>query len=199
LWINLLQRVEDGKIKRLMGLMPPGTAKALALDTPIPTPNGWAMMGNLKIGDQIFDETGSICKVTWVSPIWRDRPWYKVKKDCGDEIIADQDHEWLVSLYGRKYSSRVNKHRIRTTKDLATKRDSQHRRIVGARCKRPMILRPKALKLDEKDLIIDPYVLGAWLGDGTTAEPQITCVAQDIEWLTSELQRLNFKFNVYER
>src|SRR5205085_6111768 len=28
LWLNLLQQVEEGEIKRLMGLMPPGSAKS---------------------------------------------------------------------------------------------------------------------------------------------------------------------------
>ena len=28
LWLDCLQRVEDGEIKRLMGLMPPGSAKS---------------------------------------------------------------------------------------------------------------------------------------------------------------------------
>src|ERR1700743_959763 len=29
LWLDCLQQVEDGKIKRLMGLMPPGSAKSI--------------------------------------------------------------------------------------------------------------------------------------------------------------------------
>src|ERR671916_1242341 len=33
--------------------------KALALETPIPTPLGWRTMGDLQPGDPVFDETGA--------------------------------------------------------------------------------------------------------------------------------------------
>src|SRR6202011_1488179 len=36
----------------------PSMGKALALDTPIATPDGWRTMGTLRIGDQVFDESG---------------------------------------------------------------------------------------------------------------------------------------------
>jgi phage terminase large subunit-like protein len=32
--------------------------KAVALDTPIPTPSGWTTMGDLQVGDQVFDVDG---------------------------------------------------------------------------------------------------------------------------------------------
>ena len=49
--------------QQLAGLQPsnliiiggrPGTGKALALDTPIPTPTGWTTMGELEVGDQVL-------------------------------------------------------------------------------------------------------------------------------------------------
>src|SRR5919202_1505154 len=43
--------------------------KALALDTPIPTPNGWTTMGGLRVGDDVFDEQGRPCKVTYATPV----------------------------------------------------------------------------------------------------------------------------------
>jgi predicted phage terminase large subunit-like protein len=98
LWLKCLQDVEDGKIKRLMGLLPPGSGKALALDTPIPTPQGWKVMGELQVGDQVFDENGNPCNVTWVSQVWADRACYRVFTSCGDEIVADAAHEWLVRI-----------------------------------------------------------------------------------------------------
>ena len=33
-------------------------ARALSLDTPIPTPDGWTTMGELKVNDVVFDEHG---------------------------------------------------------------------------------------------------------------------------------------------
>ena len=100
-WIEYLEAVERGDIPRLMIFLPPGSAKALALDTPIPTADGWKMMGELRVGDRVFDENGNLCNVTRVSEIWNNRPVFRVITDCGDEIVADADHEWLVRLCGK--------------------------------------------------------------------------------------------------
>ena len=45
--LDKFQQIGDGELKRLMIFLPPGAAKALALDTPIPTPDGWTTMGKL--------------------------------------------------------------------------------------------------------------------------------------------------------
>ena len=36
----------------------PAMGKALALDTPLPTPTGWTTMGEVKVGDQLYDAQG---------------------------------------------------------------------------------------------------------------------------------------------
>ena len=43
--------------------IPKKNGKQLSLDTPIPTPDGWSTMGELKIGDTVFDEKGKQCHV----------------------------------------------------------------------------------------------------------------------------------------
>lgn len=172
-----LMRVEAGEIATLILALPPGAAKALALDTPIPTPNGWTTMGELKVGDKVFDENGEPCSVTWVSPVWKNRPVYKVETDCGDMIIADREHEWLVC---RDRESGVFE--IKETHALLPKWG-----------KRPMVKRAKALVTDESDLPIDPYLLGVWLGDGTSASVSITSSTEDRVWLRSEIERLGYK------
>lgn len=171
-----LQDVEVGLIPNLMVLMPPGSAKALALDTPIPTPDGWKSMGELRVGDRVFGDDGRPCNVTWVSPTWRDRPVYRVRTDCGDVITADRDHEWLVRLCGKRQVFK-----IKETHELAR-----------ARSKRPMIRRAGALDLPEAELPIDPYLLGVWLGDGHSAGMRITSSVEDQPWLRGELERLGF-------
>ena len=42
--------------------------KALALDTPIPTPGGWRTMGELEPGDYVFDETGAPTEIVVTLP-----------------------------------------------------------------------------------------------------------------------------------
>ena len=171
-----LHQIEADEIDILIVCMPPGSAKALALDTPIPTPNGWKQMGDLRVGDQVFDEHGRPCSVTWVSPTWKDRPVYKVRTDCGDEIIADRDHEWLVRLCSKRPVFK-----IKETHELSRKRS-----------KRPMIQRAAPLVMPPVDLPIDPYVLGVWLGDGHASGLRITSAVDDQEWLREELSRLGY-------
>lgn len=171
------QELVEGRIPNLMLLLPPGSAKALALDTPIPTPSGWKPMGDLVVGDQVFDEMGEPCRVTWVSPVWRNRPVYTVRTDCGDEIVADEDHEWRVQL--------CRKHpvfKIKETKLLARRR-----------AKRPMIQRAGALELPEAALPADPYLLGVWLGDGNSAGMRVSSSVEDQVWLRAELERAEIK------
>ena len=174
--IEHLEALERGDITNLMVWMPPGSAKALALNTPIPTPDGWKSMAELRIGDQVFAEDGRPCNVTWVSPIWLNRHVYAVTTDCGDEIIADHDHEWLVRACGKREC-----YRIKETHELCRKRS-----------KRVMVRRASALILPERQLPIDPYVLGVWLGDGHSDSGRITSGDDDRAWMRGELERLGY-------
>ena len=45
-----------------------GSGKAQPVDTMIPTPTGWKRMGDLKIGDHVFNENGRIVSVVGVYP-----------------------------------------------------------------------------------------------------------------------------------
>ncbi len=74
-----------------------GSGKALALDTPIPTPRGWTTMGEVQPGDQVFDETGQPCTVTAATPVMLGRPCYEVEFSDGTVIVADAEHLWRTS------------------------------------------------------------------------------------------------------
>lgn len=161
--------------------------KALALDTPIPTPTGWTTMGALKADDEVFDEQGEICRVTFVTEIMYGRPCNRVVFSDGAEIVADDDHRWMTwDKRARKNSSRNAKNAtagtkkpiinerpaIRTTKEIAETLLDGEERNHSIPCARP-------LQLPDRDLPIDPYVLGAWLGDGHSASASITCHEND--------------------
>jgi len=73
-----------------------GGGKALAIDTPIPTPDGWVAMGDLKVGDRVFDEIGLPCNVVAATDVMVDRPCYKVTFSDGAEIVCDAEHQWMI-------------------------------------------------------------------------------------------------------
>ena len=74
----------------------PAMGKALALDTPIPTPTGWTTMGEVSVGDQVLAADGAPTTVTAATNVMLDRPCYRVRFDDGSEIIADEEHQWLT-------------------------------------------------------------------------------------------------------
>src|SRR5215211_2108076 len=73
-----------------------GAGKALALDTPIPTPRGWTTMADLQVGDQVFDEHGKACSIVAATEVMHDRPCYEVEFSDGTVIVADAQHQWIT-------------------------------------------------------------------------------------------------------
>src|SRR6185437_15118959 len=53
--------------------------KALALDTPIPTPTGWTTMGEIKVGDTIFGRDGKETKVIFATDVMYDHDCYSIE------------------------------------------------------------------------------------------------------------------------
>lgn len=70
--------------------------KALALDTLIPTPDGFTTMGKLKDGDFVLGSDGEPVEVAKAWPIMYDRECYELKFDTGEKIIADGEHNWIT-------------------------------------------------------------------------------------------------------
>ncbi|MEV0306200.1 replicative DNA helicase [Nonomuraea fuscirosea] len=72
----------------------PAIGKALALDTPLPTPTGWTTMGQVQVGDLLLDAAGRPTRVIAATEVMRGRPCYEVEFDDGTVIIADAHHQW---------------------------------------------------------------------------------------------------------
>src|SRR3990167_1648859 len=73
-----------------------GPGKMLRCDEPIPTPNGWMKMGELRIGDSLFDENGIPAKVIAVTDVDPFPDSLKLTFDDGSEIEACSGHQWLT-------------------------------------------------------------------------------------------------------
>lgn len=70
--------------------------KGLPLDTPIPTPNGWTTMGNIAVGDIIFDQYGKQCSVIGKSQI-KYKKCYNIFFDDQTSVMCDDEHLWKLS------------------------------------------------------------------------------------------------------
>ena len=130
----------------------PAMGKALALDTPIPTPTGWTTMGELQPGDRVLDERGTASTVTYRSPVYEDRHCYEVEFDDGSVIVADAEHQWCV----RDLADGAML--VTTTADLVA--GGVTTAEGGARWG---VCATQPLDLAAADLAVDPYVLGSWI------------------------------------
>jgi replicative DNA helicase len=74
----------------------PAVGKALALDTPLPTPAGWTTMGEVRVGDQLLGSDGKPTQVVAATEVMHGRPCYEVEFDDGEVIVADANHQWLT-------------------------------------------------------------------------------------------------------
>ncbi|MEU4509017.1 replicative DNA helicase [Nonomuraea wenchangensis] len=72
----------------------PAIGKALALDTPLPTPEGWTTMGDVKVGDRLIGADGRPTRVVAATEVMHDRPCYEVEFSDGTVIVADALHQW---------------------------------------------------------------------------------------------------------
>jgi hypothetical protein len=181
---DLDRTYEDGLTFCLAG--PHGVGKQLALDTELPTPNGYVKLSDLNAGHELFDENGDICKVIKLHPINISPESYKITFDDGTTVDACADHLWLTHtrksraaecmVKSGKRSFTNLKPEVRSTKDLlATLRVDGKQQITNH-----SIPCAKALKYTAKDLLVEPYILGLWLGDGHTKEGAIETMEEEI-------------------
>lgn len=72
--------------------------KALALDTRVPTPDGWSTIGQLAVGDQVFGSDGSPCTITHKSRVFgaSETRLYDFVFDDGQVVRADENHQWVI-------------------------------------------------------------------------------------------------------
>ncbi|MFD6390559.1 replicative DNA helicase [Nocardia sp. NPDC060259] len=74
----------------------PGVGKALALDTPLPTPRGWTTMGDIQVGDELLGPDGRATRVVATTEVMTDRPCYEVEFSDGTVLVADEEHQWTT-------------------------------------------------------------------------------------------------------
>lgn len=168
-----------------------GCGKALSIETPIPTVDGWKRMGDINVGDVVFDEGGRPVHVIGVSDVMHDHDCAEVVFDDGSVIVADDEHLWWTEqrCFGSAGTATrgVPKTRwgawrrgIRTTDAIRRTLRYANGRYQSANHSIPLC---GPLGTPARDLPISPYVLGVWLGDGDSDMARVTVADDDIELL----------------
>src|SRR5262249_763061 len=138
------------------------------LDTPIATPRGWTTMGALSVGDQVFDEAGRPCTVTYATPVQLDRACFEVVFSDGERIIADADHRWSVLTRAARRTARPAPMVLSMRGMAAALRPPTGHLNFSIPLARPLQYEARS------ELPIDPYVLGMWLAEGHATSPTVT-------------------------
>ena len=161
-----------------------GAGGGLAHGTPIPTPDGWTTVGEIAVGQPVFDERGEPCTVVGVYPQGK-QPVYLVVFDHKSVLWAGARQSWVTLTHAHRakihretrvleqWASRLMPF---TTEEIAGHLLHESGTLVEAMHSVP-VARP--LQLPKRHLPIDPYLLGLWLGDGTSVAPDITCDMDD--------------------
>ncbi|WP_019856357.1 replicative DNA helicase [Actinopolyspora mortivallis] len=134
----------------------PGVGKALALDTPLPTPDGWTTMGRVSVGDRLLGADGTPTRVLAATEVMHRRTCYQVEFSDGTLVVADAQHQWTL--------------RDGTVCTTAELYDRQHAELPEH----------GALRLEARELPLSPYTLGVWLAAGDPDSGEIRGVPAEV-------------------
>ena len=131
--------------------IPKKQGKQLAIDTKIPTPEGFTTMGDIRVGDTVFDENGKPCRVVAKSDVDDTEQAYRLTFRDGSSIVAGERHLWNVEhIIGKPHSALWTTGEIyrRTMKHREKYRDNEKE------ARRSIIRIPaaKTLQIEERNL-----------------------------------------------
>lgn len=172
--IQGLQDMIDDKLDILTISLPPGTGKGSRLDADVLTPDGFVKMRDIKVGSKVIAGNGNVAVVQGVFPLGK-KPTYRFTMDDGSYTDVSDDHLWTVQTRDDRKS---NKYRTISTMDII-----KNVRVENGKRLNYSIDYVPRIEFPEKDLPIDPYLLGVLLGDGGISSGSIILSTPDKEIL----------------
>lgn len=131
-----------------------GTGKALRDGTPVATPNGWVPIEQLKPGDIVLAGDGSPTRVTGVYP-QGEKDLLRCTFDGGQTIDCCAEHLWKLKTPAARWGG--GDWTVMQAGDIKVGADPKQR---------PVMPQGGAWQLQHREVPVDPYLLGALLGDG---------------------------------
>lgn len=173
---DALQGLENREYDFLGISQPARTGKLIADYTPVLTKDGWKTHGDLKVGDYVVGLHGEWVKVTYVHPKFVANK--RVTFSDGSHIDCHENHEWLV------YDKNCQHECVVETKQMAKTLTVEN----GKRLRYYLPLK-EVVEGQHKELPVDPYVFGAWLGDGNTTKPDLTICNTDLQIVNAVIEK----------
>ena len=169
--IQAMQDMVDDKLDFLFVSLPPRIGKLVSNSTPILTKKGWKKHGDLQVGDYVLNHKGRFVRILATSPEYPCN--CRVSFSNGEQIDCHENHEWLVNdrHRGREIVLET-KQMIGKVRDNYDARPTKNHFRFGV----PII---EAIQGEYKELPVESYCLGVWLGDGTNRKNCITIDKKD--------------------
>lgn len=171
--------------------------KAQPVDEPVLTPDGWLPMGDIEPGDTVIGGEGTPTTVRSVHP-QGEREVFRVVFDDGSSTRCTEDHLWRVMDpsarfkkpgrdRGDGYTRKAERYRQWSVLSLREMRERWgDEPDQTRRCTIPV---PDPVQLPERDLPVDPYLLGVLIGDGSLASDNSVEVSTADEAIRESVQR----------
>jgi replicative DNA helicase len=184
-------------------LAPTGVGKACPVSEPLLTPTGWVTMGDIKVGDKVIGSDGKKQYVLGVYPQGV-RPIYKVEFSDDTFVNCDEEHLWSVNTLNMRTAKTRDKqgkgvyrpnygYKVVKTSDMIN--DIKKRGRYNYRL--PVV---SPVDFERKEVLIDSYLLGLLLGDGSICDGGVRISTKDDE-LFDSIKHLDehSSFNEYHR
>lgn len=167
-----------------------GTGKGNWVECKVPTPQGIRRFGDLKEGDYVFDRLGFPTKILKVYPRgFMDA--YKVTLSDGRSTVVSLDHLWNV--YRGVYSKEIYTLELgQMLSEGVRKEDNRPNRVLG----NPRFYVPShcARQHEEKKVTVDPYVYGAFIGNGCLTSDYLEFSSDDEETVNKVALLMGFDY-----
>ena len=183
------EAMRRGEIDRLMISMPPRTGKLCADSTDVLTTKGWKKHGDLAVGDYVYHPSGKPVRVVAVSEKAEASMLLRVSN--GAEIKVHPNHEWTVIDCSTKRAKTLETREFLEPNKRTGKPTPLLTGTVKRRC-RFQLPDHGQMQFEEKELLMDPYVLGIWLGDGYASKSAIAMSKEDTDVIVPEFARRGY-------
>lgn len=190
---KLQENILDKNEKRVVVMAAAAAGKALSHGSKLYTVNGPIFIENAKIGDRIYGEDGNLHQIIGVFPQGKKKEYIITFSDR-TQIKCCNEHLWTFqteSLRSKKSSTWITGSLQEIIDKYPLYKDARAKNNFGkGKSLRKNIFIPitQPIQFPEQKLKIEPYTMGALLGDGSFRNSIFTNEDKDIlQWVNEEL------------
>ncbi|NLF65041.1 MAG: hypothetical protein GX579_10635, partial [Chloroflexi bacterium] len=177
----VLTRLQTERDALTVGEM--GSGKAQPLTCRVLTPAGWKRMGDIQVDDEVINPEGGTARVAGVYPQGV-KQIFRVTYSDGAQTECCDEHLWLANTPLRKWRGfHPQVFQLREMRDRLFTTSGNARYFIP-------IIRP--MEFEPRPLPLEPYLLGALIGDGGLTGLKVAISSMDDEILQAVVDALPF-------